>query len=181
MTEDHKSRRTALTRLAVLFGLVSTVPLQARSQPIASRKTEGDDDVTKLSTGGYYEVNHNYSRALMIDNWIFMANTAGKDPVTDKFPDDPIEQAKFTIDKIERSLAELGSSLSDVVRYVAFIPDRKNIMPVMAYVSSRFKGINPAVTLLCTPLGSDDYKIEIEVTAFRGAGNRRQRLIERKF
>jgi len=56
------------------------------------------------------------------------------------------------------------------VRLVIRIPNRRDIFPVMDHIGHRMKGIDPAMTLCCTPLGSDDYKVEIEVTAYKGAG-----------
>ena len=33
----------------------------------------------------------------------------------------------------------------------------------------KMRGINPTLTMTCPPLGSTEYKVEIEVTAYRGA------------
>jgi hypothetical protein len=40
---------------------------------------------------------------------------------------------------------------------------------VMPLIGQKFRGINPASTVTCPPLGSTVYKVEIEVTAYRGA------------
>lgn len=134
-------------------------------------------EITKVSSGGYYEDRHNYSRLVMVDNWIFMSNSAGVIPETGKFSSDPREQAQQTISNIEHALKQVGSDLSDVVRLVASVPNRDDIFPVMDYVGSRFKGIDPAMTLICTPLGSDDYKVEIEITAYKGGGSQEAKRI----
>lgn len=134
-------------------------------------------EVTKYSSGGVYEKRHNYSRVVTVDNWIFMSVSAGFDPLTGNFPDDPVEQSKFLIQNIERSLAQAGATLADVVRYRSFVPNREDIFPVMDYVTSHFKGIDPACALLCTPLGSDDYKVEIEITAYKGVGAADQKRV----
>ena len=39
----------------------------------------------------------------------------------------------------------------------------------MQLIGEKFKGINPATTVTCPPLGSTVYKMELEVTAYRGA------------
>jgi hypothetical protein len=36
-------------------------------------------------------------------------------------------------------------------------------------VGQKFRGINPAITTTCPPLCSKEYKVELEVTAYRGA------------
>ncbi|MDM7928834.1 Rid family hydrolase [Blastomonas fulva] len=184
MTHNLADRRRVLTGMAGAVGAAAIITTNGHAQESNGVVTGGqfppDGEITKFSTGGYYEINHNYSRAVVLDNWIFMSNTAGVDPQTGKFPSDPVQQARFAIEKVEKSLAELGSGLADVVRYVAHVPNRGDIFPVMNFVSSRFEGIDPAVTLLCTPLGSDDYKVELEVTAYRTSGKRKQkRLLKR--
>lgn len=134
-------------------------------------------EVTKVSTSGYYERAHNYSRIVMVDEWIFMANSAGVDPKTGRFSEDPREQAEQLLSNIEESLNLVDSSLRDIVRMVITIPSRGDIFPVQDYIGARMKGIDPAMTLICSPLGSDLYKVEIEVTAYRGAGSKEPKRI----
>jgi hypothetical protein len=50
-----------------------------------------------------------------------------------------------------------------------FIQDPTDTHTVMEYIGSKFIGIDPATTVTCPPLGSDTYKVELEVTAYRGA------------
>ncbi|WP_263053304.1 RidA family protein [Marinomonas mediterranea] len=50
-----------------------------------------------------------------------------------------------------------------------FIQNAADTHQVMEYVGSKFKGIDPATTVTCPPLGSTVYKVELEVTAYRGA------------
>ena len=47
--------------------------------------------------------------------------------------------------------------------------DVEDAPSVMAYVGERFRGIDPQRTVTCSPLGAADFKVEIEVTAYRGA------------
>jgi|SRR5579883_504431 len=127
-------------------------------------------EIFKVSSGGKYEAMHSHSRLVMIDNWIFMSNSAGVIPSTLTFASDPVEQAKQALDNIEHALKTVGAEIADIVRLVIRIPNRRDIFPVMDHIGHRMKGIDPAMTLCCTPLGSDDYKVEIEVTAYKGAG-----------
>jgi len=39
----------------------------------------------------------------------------------------------------------------------------------MAAYARKMRGINPTLTMTCPPLGSAQYKVEIEITAYRGA------------
>ena len=36
-------------------------------------------------------------------------------------------------------------------------------------IGQKFKGVDPASTVTCPPLGSTVYKVELEVTAYKGA------------
>jgi enamine deaminase RidA (YjgF/YER057c/UK114 family) len=134
-------------------------------------------EITKVSSGGHYEAIHSYSRVVMVDSWIYMAISAGVNPETGNFADDAAEQAKQAISNIEHALATVSSDLSDIIRLVVSIPNREDIMAVQDYVGGRFKGIEPAMSLICTPLGSDEYKVEFEVTAYKGAGKQPQKRI----
>ena len=127
-------------------------------------------DVTKVKSGSVFEEKESYSRAVVVDNLIFVSNTAGVDYKTKELSTDPIEQAKQSFNNIERALKAVGSSLADVVMSTIYIPYVEDAPTVMAYVGERFKGINPARTVLCSPLGAPQFKVEIEVTAYKGVG-----------
>jgi enamine deaminase RidA (YjgF/YER057c/UK114 family) len=134
-------------------------------------------EVTKVKSGGFYEDKESYSRLVMVDNWIFMANTAGRNLTTRYMSEDAVEQAAQVFSNIERSLEQVGATLADVVRSHVHIQYREDAPAVMAYVGERFRGIDPASTVTCAPLGLPDFKVEIEVTAYRGAGAAKQNLI----
>lgn len=126
-------------------------------------------NVVKLKTGSRYEDLASYSRLVAVDNLIFVSNTAGRNPQTQEIPEDVTQQTEQVIANIERALGEVGASLGDVVASRIFIQDPADVPAVMAKVGERFRGVDPAMTLTCPPLSSNVYKVEIEVTAFRGA------------
>ncbi len=64
----------------------------------------------------------------------------------------------------------MGASLADVVASRVFIQDPADTPAVMTTVGETFRGIDPASTVTCPPLGSTVYRVEIEVTAHRGVG-----------
>jgi enamine deaminase RidA (YjgF/YER057c/UK114 family) len=134
-------------------------------------------NVIKIKSGSPYEEKESYSRAVVVDNWIFVSNTAGVNYKTQKMSADPVEQATECLNKIDNALKSVGSSLADVVMSTVYIPDPSDAPSVMAYVGQRFKGIDPARTVLCPSLGGVEYKVEIEVQAYRGIGDRE---VERK-
>ena len=125
--------------------------------------------ITKVKTGSKFEDIASYSRVVAVDNLIMVSNTAGRNPDTQEIPKDVVEQTKQVFRNIERALAAVDSSLADVVQSRVFIQDPKDIHKVMEYIGTKFRGIDPVNTATRPPLGSTTYKVEIEVTAYRGA------------
>lgn len=127
--------------------------------------------IIKATTGSALEKQASYSRLVAVDNWIYVSNTAGRNPETKVMPDDLIEQTLQVFANVERALAAVGASLADVIFSRVYIQDPKDLPTVMEIVGEKFTGVNPATTITCPPLGSTIYKMELEVTAYRGASN----------
>ncbi len=126
--------------------------------------------VIKVGIGSKFEDHGSYSRLVVVDDWIFVSNTAGRDPRTGEIPEDLTAQTRQVFANIERALAAVGASLADVVASRVFIQDPADTPAVMTTVGETFRGIRPASTVTCPPLGSTVYRVEIEVTAHRGVG-----------
>lgn len=127
-------------------------------------------EITKIKSGSMYEEKESYSRAVVIDNWVYVSNTAGVNYKTRELSPDPVEQAKHAFANVERALAAAGCTLADVVMSTVYIPNVDHCPSVMAYVGERFKGIDPARTVLCPALGNPKLLVELEVKAYKGAG-----------
>lgn len=125
--------------------------------------------ITKVKTRSIFEEKASYSRIVAVDNWIFVSNTAGRNPQSKEIPEDISEQTHQVFANIEQALAAIDASLADVVMSRVFIQDPQDVPTVMAIIGDKFRGINPASTVTCPPLGSTVYKVELEVTAYRGA------------
>ena len=120
-----------------------------------------------ISSGSPFEAEAGYSRAVVDDEWIFVAGTTGFDYAQMTIADDPAEQARQAFRNIEAALSEAGSNLEDVVRVRYYVPnpaDWPAIVPVLGQV---FGTIRPAATALFCGLVDPRMKIEIEVTARR--------------
>lgn len=133
--------------------------------------------VIKVKSGSIFEEKESYSRIVSVGDWIFVSNTAGRNYKTREMSEDPVEQAKQCLHNIEGALKAVGSGLEDIVMSTVIIPDRGDAPKVMAYIGERFRGIDPARTVTCSPLGAPEFKVEIEVTAYRGAGKAEQERI----
>lgn len=125
--------------------------------------------IVKVKTGSRFEQIGSYSRAVAVGDWIFLSNTAGRNPQTQEIPADVTEQTLQVFANIEAALAAVGAELADVVASRVFIQNPEDTLAVMTAVGEKFRGIDPASTVTCPPLGSSVYKVEIEVTAYRGS------------
>lgn len=125
--------------------------------------------IIKVNTGSQFEAQASYSRVVAVDNWIYVSNTAGRNPQSKIIPDDITEQTYQVFTNIEAALAAVNTTLEDVIFSRVYIQDPNDIPTVMPIIGQKFRGINPATTVTCPPLGSSIYKVEIEVTAYRQA------------
>lgn len=125
--------------------------------------------VIKVKTGNVFEERGSYSRLVAVDNLIFVSNTAGRNPTTKEIPEDLGEQTLQVLSNIDAALKSVAASLEDVVAARVFIQFPEDVETVMGVYGQRMRGINPTLTMTCPPLGSAQYKVEIEVTAYRGA------------
>ena len=125
--------------------------------------------IVKVKTGSKFEEIGSYSRLVAVDDWIYVSNTAGRNPETKEIAEDLLEQTQQVFSNIETALHAVDSSLADVVCSRVFIQDPADVHTVMEFIGQKFKGINPATTVTCPPRGSTVYKVEVEVTAYRNA------------
>ncbi|WP_194396271.1 RidA family protein [Microbacterium atlanticum] len=125
-------------------------------------------EITKVSTGSPFEQRESFSRLVVVGDWIFSSLTSGRNYTTREMPDDAATQAVQAFANVRKSLESVGSSLADVVRSRVFVPDINDVPAVMAVVGEHYRGIDPVSTVTCSPLAGE-FKVEIEVTAFRGA------------
>jgi enamine deaminase RidA (YjgF/YER057c/UK114 family) len=124
-----------------------------------------------ISSGSPFEAQAGYSRAVVDDEWIFVAGTTGFDYAQMTIAEDPAEQARQAFRNIEQALAEAGAKLADIVRVRYYLPDIADWPAIMPVLGEVFAAIRPAATALVCVLVDPRMKIEIEVTArTRSAG-----------
>ncbi|WP_158774145.1 Rid family hydrolase [Cobetia sp. L2A1] len=128
-------------------------------------------NIVKVKTGSKFEEIASYSRLVAVDNWIFVSNTAGRNPDTKLIDEDVSEQLRQVFANIEAALLSAESGLTDIIAVKIFIQNPADTDTVMGLFGEKMHGIDPAITVTCPPLGSEVYKVELEVTAYRGAGN----------
>lgn len=124
-------------------------------------------EIIKVKSGSKYEELTSYSRVVVAGDMIFVSNTAGRNYKTRAIAPDARGQAEQAFRNIEGALAAVGASLKDVVSIKVFVPDIADMDAVGEVVGAKFRGIDPANTTTCTPLGQPELKVEFEVTAYR--------------
>jgi len=119
-----------------------------------------------ISSGSPWEDVVGYSRAVRIGNVIEVAGTTAMDGDVLIGEGDVYAQTKFILQKIERALAEAGSSLTDVVRTRMFITDITQWEEAGRAHGEFFRTIKPVSTMVeVSALIDERLLIEIEVTA----------------
>jgi enamine deaminase RidA (YjgF/YER057c/UK114 family) len=119
-----------------------------------------------LSSGAVWEDIVGYSRAVKVGNIIEVSGTTSAQDGKIIGVGDPYLQTKFIIEKIEKSLIQLGASLEDVIRTRMFVTDINQWNEYGKAHQEFFGKIKPAATMVeVKSLIDPDMLIEIEVTA----------------
>ena len=124
-----------------------------------------------ISSGSPFEAEAGYSRAVVDGEWIFVAGTTGFNYARMTIAEDPAEQARQAFRNVETVLAEAGASLADVVRVRYYVPNPADWRILVPVLGQAFGAIRPTATALICGLVDPRMKIEIEVTARRGAAS----------
>jgi enamine deaminase RidA (YjgF/YER057c/UK114 family) len=86
-------------------------------------------------------------------------------------PNDPGEQTKFILSKIEQALRSAGATLRDVVRTRMFVTNIADWEKIGRVHGDTFKEIKPVATMVeVKSLISPELLVEIEVTAILDEG-----------
>jgi enamine deaminase RidA (YjgF/YER057c/UK114 family) len=120
-----------------------------------------------ISSGAPWEEIVGYSRAVRVGNVIEVAGTTAVDEQGQVVGyDDPYEQTRYILAKIERALQAAGATLSDVVRTRIFVTDIARWEAIGRAHGDFFRTIKPAATMVeVKALISPDLLVEIEATA----------------
>jgi len=108
-----------------------------------------------------------YSRAVRVGNVVEVAGTTAVDENGQVVgANDPYQQTRFILAKIEKALASAGASMKDVVRTRMFVTDISRWEEIARAHGEVFREIKPASTMVeVTRLISPELLVEIEATA----------------
>lgn len=133
--------------------------------PSVYQKVSCGDGKEHVFSGTVWESFAGYSRAVKKGNRIVVSGTTATHESLLIGGDDAAAQTHFVIDKIEAALESLDGSLKDVIRTRVFVNDIQDWEQVARAHGARFKGIDPANTLVQAKLVGEGYKVEIEAEA----------------
>ncbi|CAM1511604.1 Fc.00g091170.m01.CDS01 [Cosmosporella sp. VM-42] len=118
-----------------------------------------------ISSGSAFEAQIGYSRAVVTGDFVY-------DYKTGAISEDVSEQADQTLTNISKALQGAGASMADVVRVRYILPDRDDFPKTWPVLQKWFGDVRPAATMIQSGLMKDEMKIEIEVTARKGCGEK---------
>lgn len=120
-----------------------------------------------ISSGAQWEDIVGYSRAVRIGNVIEVAGTTAVDEQNNVIGiDNPGEQTRFILSKIEKALQAAGGRLENVIRTRIFVTDISRWEEVGRAHGEFFRTIKPVATMVeVSKLIAPELLVEIEVTA----------------
>lgn len=125
-----------------------------------------------ISSGSTFEQEIGYSRAVVDGDWIFVSGTTGFDYQSMTIADSLVDQTEQCLRNIQAALEQAGSNLGDVVRVLYVLSEGKDFPQCWPILRRYFGEIRPAAMMISAGLADPRMKIEIEVTARKGAGHR---------
>jgi enamine deaminase RidA (YjgF/YER057c/UK114 family) len=122
-----------------------------------------------ISSGSSFEKSIGYSRAVVDGSWVFVSGTTGFDYATMTISDDVVEQCAQALRNIEAALKQAGSGFRDVVRVHYLMTSAADFERCWPAMGAAFGEVRPSCTAMVVGLVDPRMKIEIEVTALKGA------------
>jgi enamine deaminase RidA (YjgF/YER057c/UK114 family) len=121
-----------------------------------------------ITSGSPWEAKIGYSRAVVVDNTIYISASAATGPDGKVVSDDIYEQTAHVIRMLEGILVDAGFALADVVQSRLTISDWDNWADAARAHGEAFGEIRPALALVhALPFVDPDIKVELELTAVR--------------
>lgn len=126
----------------------------------------------RISTGTRWEQRNGYSRAVRVGDRVFVSGTLAVNSDGELIhPHSAHGQALYILDKIERTLHQLGATRNDVVLSRIYVITMNDADEAGLAHKEFFGDLMPCATLLgVSALADPSAKVEIEVEAIIGSG-----------
>lgn len=124
-----------------------------------------------IFSGGDFEREQSYSRAVMVGNQVLVSGTTGFDYATDELVESAEGQMRQLLRNLEAAMNQVDGTLADVVRTRIYISDPDQYEPVMQVFAEAFRGINPACTTVQAGLFDKRIFVEMDTDAILNANS----------
>lgn len=133
----------------------------------------GKKQRTRISSGNKYEISVGYSRAVRVDDHVYVSGTTAINAdgviVGD---DDTYAQTKATLETIRWALERAGATMDEIVRYRVYLVRVEDIPEVSRALAETFQPIRPANTLVSVAALADPRMlVEIDADAVIGSAS----------
>jgi enamine deaminase RidA (YjgF/YER057c/UK114 family) len=126
----------------------------------------------RISSGLPYELIVGYSRAVRVNDHVYVSGTTPQWPDGSVDPD-PERQVRRCFEIIEKALMEASCSLQDIVRTRIYLTDASDVRAVETVHGELFGDIRPAnSTVVVAALLNPAWKVEIEADAVAATKDR---------
>lgn len=124
--------------------------------------------VRRIDSGGRWEQQYGYSRAVAVGPWVFTSGSTSTVNGVVAHVGDPYAQAREAFRIALDSLVELGAGVADVVRTRMYVTAPEYAEAVGKAHGDLFGVVRPVATLVVVArLLHPDHLVEVEVEAYR--------------
>jgi len=109
------------------------------------------------------------SRAVVQGDWCFVSGTVGYDYSKGELPESAAQQTSNAFTNIMAALKETEFELGHTIRVQYTVSDRKYVKEVLPVIKQYMGNILPAATMVIAGMVDEKMKVEVEITAFKGA------------
>lgn len=133
----------------------------------------GKKERTRISTGNHYEVTVGYSRAVRVEDHVYVAGTTALTADgTIVGENDPYAQTRQILETIRWALEQAGATMDEIVRYRVYLTRIEDTPEVSRALAETFQPIRPANTLLAVAALADPRMlVEIDADAVIGSAS----------
>lgn len=125
----------------------------------------------RFTTGGSFETNYGFSRAIQVDDRVFISGTTAQEPGNTGKPGEAAQQTRRILEAAGQILQRFGGSIDDVVMYRCFVVDMTAADEVARVLGEVFARSRPAGTLVGTSaLFFPSMLVEMDFEAILGSG-----------
>lgn len=123
-----------------------------------------------ISSGSPFEAEIAYSRAVLVDGWVFVSGTTGYDYANMQMPEGVVAQCDKAMANIAAALEKAGATVSDIVQIRYILPDAQEFSACWPVLRKWLGDVRPAATMIEAKLMEGSMRIEIEATARLNSG-----------